>query len=153
MLATNYYSKVPKKLTNSHRNRHVYIAAVIMIAAACAGCGSKSSVGTVHGKVLLDDKPLATGAVVTLPSSGRGAHGTISGGEFELGTVGNRDGAAVGTHKVAIIAREPSQGAGAEATPGKLLVPQRYTDPETSGLTIEVKAGEVATPTLRLTSP
>jgi hypothetical protein len=144
--------QVRKKSTNSDCNHYVYIAAVLVLTVACAGCGSKSSAGTVRGKVLLDDKPLATGTVVTLPSSGRGARGTISNGDFELGTTGDRDGAVVGTHKVAIVAREPSQGVGAEATPGKLLVPQRYTDPEASGLTIEVKAGEVATPTLKLTS-
>jgi hypothetical protein len=103
--------------------------------------------------VLLDDKPLASGSVVTLPQSGRGAKGAIANGEFELSTFGNRDGALIGTHKVAVVANEPSKGIDAEAAPGKLLVPQRYTNPETSKLTIEVKSGEVNTPTLTLTSP
>jgi hypothetical protein len=127
--------------------------AAILIAIACSGCGSKSPVARVRGKVLLDDKPLAMGSVVTLPRAGRGATGAINDGEFELSTFGTGDGALIGTHKVAVVANEPSNSTDAEAPPGKLLVPQRYTNPATSGLTIEVKAGEVNTPTLKLTSP
>jgi hypothetical protein len=123
-----------------------------LIALACAGCGSKSRVARVRGKVLLDDKPLATGSVVTLPQAGRGATGAITDGDFELSTFGD-DGALIGTHKVAVVANEPSQSTDAEAPAGKSLVPQRYTNPATSGLTIEVKAGETNTPTLKLTSP
>ena len=129
------------------------IIQLVLFAFLCAGCGSKSSVARVRGKVLLDEKPLATGSVVTLPSAGRGAKGIIHHGEFELGTFGEKDGALIGMHKVAIIASEPSQGTGPEAAAGKLLVPERYTNPETSGLSIEVKPGEVNTPTLKVTSP
>jgi hypothetical protein len=133
--------------------QHYRLAALVLLAFACTGCGAKSSVAPVRGKVLLDDKALANGFIVTLPPGGRGAKATINNGDFELGTFGNSDGALIGTHKVAVVANEPSKGADAEAAQGKLLVPQRYTNPETSGLTIEVKAGEVNTPTLKLTSP
>jgi len=96
---------------------------------------------------------LASGALVTLPQSGRGAHGTITDGEFYLSTFGNNDGAVPGTHKVAVIAQEKSQGTGPEAPAGKLLVPEQYTNPDTSKLTIEVKSGETNSPTLKLISP
>jgi hypothetical protein len=122
------------------------------VGSGCAGCGSKSSLARVRGKVLLDDKPLAAGSIVTIPESGRGAHGAIADGEFELGTFGNNDGALPGVHKVAVVAYESAAGQGAESGTGKLLVPQHYTSPESSGLTIEVKAGEVNEPTLKLTS-
>jgi hypothetical protein len=125
----------------------------ILLAPACAGCNSKSPVARVRGMVLLDDKPLASGAIVTLPESGRGARGTIVNGGFELGTFGKNDGALIGTHKVAVVATEPVKRKGAEASAGKLLVPQRYTNPDSSELTIDVKAGEVNEPTLKLTSP
>jgi hypothetical protein len=110
-------------------------------------------VAKVRGTVLLDEKPLASGSIATIPPSGRGSHGEIQNGEFELSTFGNNDGALVGTHKVSVVAFEGAAGKSAESGGGKLLVPQRYASPETSGLTIEVKAGEVNEPTLKLTSP
>jgi hypothetical protein len=55
---------------------------LVLIAIACSGCGSKSRVVRVRGKVLLDDKPLASGSVATLPQSGRGSKGAIINGEF-----------------------------------------------------------------------
>ena len=106
----------------------------------------------VRGKVTLDGKPLADGAVVTKPASGRGAQGFVRNGEFELGTKSTNDGASIGTHAVAVIAQEKLPNAGPETKAGKLLVPERYTNPDTSGLTIEVKAG-TNTPTLELKSP
>jgi hypothetical protein len=127
---------------------------VVVAAAAaisCAGCGQASSVGKVHGTVTLDGQPLKSGSIVTLPSAGRGARGLIKDGKFELGTEGDNDGAVIGVHKVAVIAREPSQGTGPEAAPGKLLVPEKYTSPTTSELSIDVKAGD-NTPTLELKS-
>jgi hypothetical protein len=136
-------------------SKHVCIVHVVVLTALlCAGCGQKtSSVASVHGKVTLDGKPLPSGSIVTLPAAGRGASAPIQMGEFELSTFSKNDGAIIGTHKVAVTANESPQGTGPEAAAGKSLVPQRYSNPDTSGLTIEVKAGEVNTPTLELTSP
>src|SRR5688572_6599571 len=124
----------------------------VAIALVCSGCQPNSSLGRVQGTVTLDDEPLASGYVVTLPSAGRGAHAVIKDGKFELGTDGNNDGAVIGAHKVAVIAQEPSQGTGPEAAAGKLLVPEKYTNPTTSQLTIEVKPGD-NTATLELKTP
>jgi hypothetical protein len=107
---------------------------------------------SVRGKVTLDGQPLAAGAIVTRPKAGRGAQGVIRNGEFMLGTMGSDDGASIGTHQVGVVAQEKPQGAGPEAKPGKLLVPERYTNPDTSELMIEVKPGN-NTPTLELKSP
>jgi hypothetical protein len=128
------------------------LATVVTIALACGGCRDDSSMGRVHGLVTLENKPMAAGNIVTLPSAGRGARGVIKDGKFELGTVGTNDGAVIGTHKIAVVAREPSQGVGAEAAAGKLLIPERYTNPGTSGLTIDVKPGDNPV-TLELKSP
>jgi hypothetical protein len=125
---------------------------MVICALVFMGCGRESPLAQVKGTVLLNDEPLTTGSIMTLPSSGRGSNGTIQkDGTFQLKTVGEGDGARIGTHKVAVVAYE-SQEKGPEAKTGKLLVPERYTNPETSDLTIEVKAGEVNAPTLKLTS-
>ena len=135
------------------RRQTVFAYMLLVGVTCCVGCGSKSSsMAAVRGKVRLDDKPLSNGFIVTLPTSGRGAKGTIRNGEFELGTFSTNDGAVIGTHKVSISANESSQGAGPEAGAGKSLLADRFSNPETSGLTIEVKAGEVNTPTLTVTS-
>ncbi|MFO0790069.1 MAG: hypothetical protein U0805_11495 [Pirellulales bacterium] len=117
------------------------------------GCGRGSaSTAKVIGSVTLDGKPLTTGNVITLPTAGRGARGPIkSDGTFELGTFSKTDGAMVGVHKVAVVAYESTKR-GPEGGDGKLLVPQRYTNPETSGLTIEVTSSN-NTPDLKLTTP
>jgi hypothetical protein len=112
----------------------------ILLLLVCVGCGS-SGVAPVSGTVMLDGKPLETGAIMTLPEAGRGAQGRIQNGRFQLSTFGTNDGALLGTHKVAVSASEPSRGSGPEAQVGKLLVPQRYTNPDASGLTIDVQRG------------
>jgi hypothetical protein len=121
---------------------------------AVPGCGrSHPKVVPVKGVVKFDGKPLAGGLIATVPQAGRGAKATIeSDGSFELGTYSAHDGAIPGTHNAAVVAREPSTGSGPEAPLGKLLIPAKYTDPQTSGLTIEVKAGEENDPVLDLSS-
>src|SRR5690242_21590804 len=57
-----------------------------LCAFACVGCGTKSPVAIVRGTVELDGKPLQSGVVTTIPTAGRGAHGEIRDGNFELGT-------------------------------------------------------------------
>src|SRR6187401_3586274 len=107
---------------NAHHRDCLY-AAVSVFAVALVGCGSKTSpTAYVRGTVLLDGQPLAKGAIVTLPPAGRGAHGIISDGQFELGTFGDADGAVIGTHKVSIAANEPAQSADPEAPAGKSLI-------------------------------
>lgn len=128
---------------------------VVTFVVACVGCGSgkpnRPPVAVVNGKVLLDGRPLETGSIETSVDSGRGALGSIHGGQFELSTYGTNDGALIGMHRVAVIAREKGEE-GPEAKAGKLLVPERYTNPQSSGLIIEVKPGD-NTPTLELKSP
>ena len=67
-------------------------------------------------------------------------------------TFRNNDGALIGMHKVGVVAYEHRTKT-PRADNGKLLVPKRYTNPETSGLTIEVKSGSDNSPELNLTSP
>jgi hypothetical protein len=120
----------------------LFIAALV----ALAGCRQDERLGQVHGTITLDGQPLTTGTVRFTPEAGRAASGKIgSDGSYMLGTFGERDGALLGRHKVAIIAYE----AGGDGRPAyevrkatsKPLVPQRYMAPGTSGLSFEVKPG------------
>jgi hypothetical protein len=143
-------SNLTSKLKELPIRQLLYTLALATIA-SITGCGSKSDFAPVHGKVTLDGQPIASGAIMTMPDAGRGAQGVIKNGQFELGTNSATDGAHVGTHKVAVVAQEAGQG-GPEGKAGKLLLPEKYTNPGSSGLTIEVKPGVTNTPTLELKS-
>lgn len=125
----------------------------LFLVLAIVGCGdSTPEVVPVQGKVLLDGKPLTKGSVATLPSAGRGAHGTLSSdGTFELTTFAQNDGARLGTHKVAVSSFDMI-GTGPEAAQGRSLIPERYANPQSSGLTIEVTADGPNEPVLELSS-
>jgi hypothetical protein len=58
----------------------------------------------------------------------------------------------VGEHKVAVVAYERPASAGPESGNGKLLVPQQYTNPESSGLTLDVPPGGKDDVEINLTS-
>jgi hypothetical protein len=127
--------------------------AALAILTLCAGCGqSGPATAPVKGKVTLDGQPLTTGRVITLPEADRGANGLIApDGTFELSTFSDRDGATLGKHKVGVVAFEATAG-GPESPTGRSLVPERYNNPETSNLTIDVKVGGDNFAELSLTS-
>lgn len=110
-----------------------------------SGCGrtDRQQTALVHGIVTLDGKPLEMGEVIFAPENGRAATGTIRmDGSFELGTYKKDDGAILGTHKVAVEAREQlegeSPGAPLISRLGRSLIPEHYSDQETSKLRYEV---------------
>jgi hypothetical protein len=130
---------------------HTVIAALGAVAVLC-GCGGGLDLVPVQGKVTLDGKPLTKGHVLTQPAAGRGSNGNIqSDGTFTLSS-GREAGALVGTHAVAVVAYENETALGAESDFGKLLVPKKYTNFQTSMLSIEVKADDDNEPVLELVS-
>ena len=137
----------------AHDRRHIW-PLLLAVVAIVLGCGkSGPELAPVRGKVTLDGQPLTRGHVGTMPSAGRGARAIIQpDGSFELHTYGDNDGARVGTHKVGIAAYDESGPRGPESEYGKLLVPKHYTNPETSGLTIEVTSDGPNEPVLELSS-
>jgi hypothetical protein len=130
---------------------------VLCIAAfiGALGCsGEKSDLAPVRGKVLLNDQPMEFGRVMTVPQAGRGSAGEIQpDGTFMLTTNDDGDGAAIGVHKVAVTTMTTAPVADPEAVGAESQVPARYSNPETSKLTIEVKADGENSPVLKLTSP
>lgn len=75
------------------------------------------------------------------PANGPPARGTIQpDGTFELETVNREAGARIGANRVRISARELPTNYSTEIGLGKTLIPLRYNDITTSGLTAEVKS-------------
>ena len=124
------------------------------------GCGSggyHGPTGAVTGRVTLDGQPIPQGSVVSFVSdAGFTATATVSSdGSYQLLTAGNPE-IAVSTYKVSIA--PPAQamsetdydkymsgegaGEGGDATEtSSELIPPKYADPTTSGLSFDVEQG------------
>jgi hypothetical protein len=115
-----------------------------------SGCDpGTASLATVRGKVSYKGVPLRTGTIVFTPDALRGTTGSMArseirpDGTYALQTNGSH-GAAVGWHRVTVMALESGSAPGPNGdfiTPRSLL-PEKYRDPELSGLSCKVRAGE-----------
>jgi hypothetical protein len=111
------------------------------------GCSDNlPNVAPVRGVVEFDGKPLSGfqhAAVAFTPKGGRPAKGTISlkDGSFELSTYAPGDGARIGHHTVAVSATvdEPSAHSTDKYQGVRSVIPERFANRDTSGLTYEVK--------------
>jgi hypothetical protein len=89
------------------------VAAAIVTAISCIGCGNQSSyeVATVRGTVTLDGKPLTGGKVMFAPiaegqnaKAGKPGFGALGpDGSFVISTYGVEDGAVIGKHWVSVM--------------------------------------------------
>jgi hypothetical protein len=133
---------------------------VLSLVAAISGCGSgHPQTVPVSGVVTYQGQPVA-GAQVSFLAEGaaRAGYGTTDdAGKFQLSTYGANDGAVLGSHTVTIVKpTETVTGAGmspddpdagyaaamAQAAQGgsavKGVLPDKYANPNTSGLTADV---------------
>lgn len=116
------------------------------------GCGPGNPLGAipVKGTVTYNGKPLQQGEVLYNPvdTKGRRAKGKIqSDGTFRLTTLETNDGAVPGEYQISILAYAPHPGEPTRTEASEQrdqikqriqrghIIPERYTDPETSGLT------------------
>lgn len=113
----------------------------------CGGSGAKlPPLASVSGKVTLDGNPLPRGTVTFIPDESKGTKGPTavgqigSDGRFTLQTA-QQSGAVVGHHKVRIRARQEAKTPQEEGKEPS-LIPTKYENENTSGLSFEVKAGE-----------
>ncbi|HOM17966.1 MAG TPA: hypothetical protein PLQ00_11595 [Thermoguttaceae bacterium] len=143
---------------------------ILAVVAGLEGCGSgRPKTIPVTGVVTLDGKPIEGANVTFYPDTGesagagsqqkkadatvRPATGTTDkDGKFTLKTFEPGDGALPGKYKVAIIKKEVtgfladkdglSGGIAPEGVKEKWIIPQKYADPNKSGLPpVEVKPG------------
>ena len=117
--------------------RIAFCLAVVLLAAA-PGCGGRSGLVRVSGRVTCaDGSPVPLGRVL-IDAGGKstGAWGRIkSDGRFTIGTLKENDGIAPGTDRVAILdASTPSGPDG----PGKQFVASKFANFATSGLEFRV---------------
>jgi hypothetical protein len=142
-------TKKDARSTMKHRGSYwaVLAAGVLFV----AGCGSKSGLDMVpiRGEVTYKGKPLTDGSVVYMPveATGRQATGKIQpDGTFQLTTRQANDGAVKGQYKIVVYAtktpseelpsREETETAKRRGpTQPTYAIPEKYTNPETSGLT------------------
>jgi hypothetical protein len=114
------------------------------------GCGNKLT--PVAGVVRLDGKPLAAAGVALHPVHGGpvASAATDADGRYRLET-GSKSGVMPGEYRVSVVKQETSgfqadkNGLSLGVAPGgikeKWIVPPKYTDPNTSGLSVSVKPG------------
>ena len=87
----------------------------------------------VDGVLTLDGQPVAGATLQFIPKEGRPAVGrTDQNGKYALTTFVDGDGALPGTYRVAIVLNRQRDGK------TEWIVPRRYSDPKTSGLTVSV---------------
>ena len=108
--------------------------------AAMAGCDHGPQVVPVNGTVTYNGEPLKDGGITFAPPDARAAFGRVVDGKIvEVTTFEAGDGAITGPVKVGI---QATTNLGKMTGPHDPLIPRRYFDPATSGLSVEIKADE-----------
>jgi hypothetical protein len=132
------------------------LMATIVLALASAGCGEPAGalLAPVHGTVTYRGEPVTGGVIVFVPDASRGSDGPLATGEigpdggYHLDT-GKTAGAAGGWYRVTVAAVDRNALGADRGVPHSLL-PEKYRDPELSGLICEVKPGRANTLNFRL---
>lgn len=119
------------------------LVGVAAIALVCGGCGQRVTMVPVRGRVTVDGKPLGSGSVMFQPQAGPAARGQIGpDGSFELGTHHPGDGVRAGPAAVRVTSVAAVKVvAGEEQPAGRSVIPMRYADFTTSGITVTVAPG------------
>jgi hypothetical protein len=134
------------------------LVTIILVFFLSVGCGERlPPTAAVRGKVTIGGKAVPVGQITFMPAEGRPATATIApDGTYRLTTFRPNDGAVLGKHKVLIQAtritgaeqpksfEEELKSVGKSPGVPKLewLVPEKYSRPDVSPLTAEVKRGE-----------
>jgi len=125
--------------------RSLWPGLAVLLIGGLAGCGDGGlTLVPAVGVVTLDGKPVADAGVIFTPVGGGPAASasTDSNGRFQLHTV-NRPGAVPGEHVVTVTKQETTGlGDFGAVGPGGIKtiwnVPEKYSNPKTSGLEFEV---------------
>jgi hypothetical protein len=139
------------------RFRGAFRFGAVLLFAALAGCGDKSQFKTysAEGTVTLNGNPLAGAHVWLLPKNTEHQNAQIvvrpqgttnSEGKFTLTTYYQNDGAPLGEYDVIVLHGDIDPDADSGESKGKKskkpIVPHKYKDAKTSGLSTTVASGD-----------
>jgi hypothetical protein len=120
---------------------------MLLVSLLAAGCGSSPSIGTVSGRVTLDDTPVSDATIAFEDAkSGVSVNASLAGdGTFTIRTH-DKAGLPPGEYRVAVRPGTFSTGDAPLVAPpmpmaAKTPIPAKYHSSATSGLTATVKAG------------
>lgn len=127
----------------------VIIAAMVCLLylAGCSGSDATAikNLVPVSGSITLEDEPLESGTVFFVPeqAGGQPASGQISNGKFTMLTTVDAKGVVAGKYLVRIESRDTPEPSPKDLypKPGPSLIPEKFTDPKTSGLMVDVESG------------
>lgn len=116
---------------------------LVLMLSGCSGKPERAPTVQVHGKVTYKGEALKRGTIVFFPKGGKKiATGEINeDGTYNLTTFESNDGALPGEHQVTILSeRDMSNVLPEDVKPGDKpwLIPRKYNDVKTSGLTATV---------------
>lgn len=120
-------------------DRLTRLALLLVIPFWVAACGDSEKFDTVpaKGTVTYKGKPLEKGQIQLLPDNGPAAVGLIGDGMFVLGTNADGDGAPPGKYRVTVFSYKENKTRFGE-TISKAVIPNRYANPDTSGIVVEI---------------
>lgn len=130
--------------------RALKLGLAMVLPALVIGCGGSGGpeMATVTGKVTYQGKPLTKGTIsfISTDPSRSNANSVIGpDGSYSLQTTNPGDGAVVGEYKVIVSDVDPnSLNTAAPGEPVKKqerLIPEKYENPDSSGLTRKVESG------------
>jgi hypothetical protein len=123
-------------------DRLARLALLLVIPFWMAACGGSKEFATVpaKGTVTYKGQPLEKGQIQLLPDNGPAAVGLIENGKFVLGTNADGDGSPPGKYRVTIFSYKETKSRFGETT-SKSVIPNRYANPDTSGLVVEIPEG------------
>jgi hypothetical protein len=107
---------------------------LLVVFATIAGC-SNSELVPLTGKVTLDGAPLPT-AIITFMnvSNGPSGYGSMQGNGEYFAKTGSQSGLTPGDYQISVVAYQPEEVIDRTyAKPMKVIAPERYANPETSG--------------------
>jgi hypothetical protein len=142
-LSLDYWVEPLMTDASARRGRLVFLLPVFL--AVAAGCGGGKKQIPVKGKVTLGNTPLTSGSVTYHPDESKGTKveatsivGPINElGEYSL-SAGNREGCPPGFYKVTVTASIPSDPKNPYSLP-RSIINQKFNDPRTTPLSVEVK--------------
>jgi hypothetical protein len=122
-----------------------WVPLCVLLIVGAFGCGgSASRPYPVSGQVTYRKKPLAEAVVTFHPKTSQPPGHPLSAttdaqGRFKLTTKTPNDGASPGDYTVTVVLREKRRDGDEEVRNGRNLLPSKYSEPGTSGLTATVK--------------